>query len=162
MTCILKRVKLYGCLFSDASNSWRIGQCSSYSISSRLVIQNLFRPNGGIKARLSSTAPQRSDKERSPSLQCNKESSGPQQSNQKSSAPQQSKEDICEPILPEKQTIFQKMKQLTKDYWHILIPVHVVTSIGWASMFYAAAKKSVIIKPGDSIVLEQKKNRERL
>lgn len=45
----------------------------------------------------------------------------------------------------EKKTVFQKMKQLAKEYWHILIPVHVVTSIGWASMFYIAAKKYVII-----------------
>ncbi|XP_001604862.1 protein FAM210A isoform X2 [Nasonia vitripennis] len=45
----------------------------------------------------------------------------------------------------EKKTVFQKMKQLAKDYWHILIPVHIVTSIGWASVFYIAAKNGVDI-----------------
>lgn len=50
-----------------------------------------------------------------------------------------------EPVTSEinKPSIFQKMKQLTKDYWYILIPVHIVTSIGWGSMFYVAAKKLV-------------------
>lgn len=42
-----------------------------------------------------------------------------------------------------KPNIFQKMKQMTKDYWHILVPVHVVTSIGWILIFYTAAKNSV-------------------
>ncbi|XP_015117928.1 LOW QUALITY PROTEIN: uncharacterized protein C18orf19 homolog A [Diachasma alloeum] len=53
--------------------------------------------------------------------------------------------DQCNP-LPEAQkkvSIFQKMKQLTKDYWHILIPVHIVTSIGWVSILYVAAKNGV-------------------
>ena len=42
-----------------------------------------------------------------------------------------------------KPTLFQKMKQMTKDYWHILIPVHVATSIVWISIFYIAVKKYV-------------------
>ncbi|XP_076302691.1 protein FAM210A-like [Lasioglossum baleicum] len=47
--------------------------------------------------------------------------------------------------LEKKPTLFQKMKQMTKDYWHILIPVHVVTSIGWISIFYIAIKNGVDI-----------------
>ena len=27
--------------------------------------------------------------------------------------------------------IIQKFKQMWKDYWYVVIPVHVVTSIGW-------------------------------
>ncbi|XP_078052803.1 protein FAM210A-like isoform X2 [Augochlora pura] len=46
---------------------------------------------------------------------------------------------------PQKLSIFAKMKQMTKDYWHILIPVHVVTSIGWAALFYATIKNGVDI-----------------
>lgn len=47
--------------------------------------------------------------------------------------------------VPEKVSVFQKMKQLAKDYWHILIPVHCITSIGWAAIFYTAVKKYVAI-----------------
>ncbi|XP_014203248.1 uncharacterized protein C18orf19 homolog A [Copidosoma floridanum] len=50
-----------------------------------------------------------------------------------------------EPPAVEKQSLFQRMKQMTKDYWHILIPVHIVTSIGWAGVFYSAAKNGVDI-----------------
>lgn len=42
---------------------------------------------------------------------------------------------------PEKQNVFKRLKQLTKEYWHILIPVHLVTSIGWVTVFFIAAKK---------------------
>lgn len=40
-----------------------------------------------------------------------------------------------------KVSVFAKMKQMTKDYWHVLIPVHVITSIGWVAIFYATIKK---------------------
>nr|XP_033333533.1 uncharacterized protein C18orf19 homolog A isoform X1 [Megalopta genalis] len=46
---------------------------------------------------------------------------------------------------PQKLSIFAKMKQMTKDYWHVLIPVHVVTSIGWVAVFYATIKNGVDI-----------------
>lgn len=48
-------------------------------------------------------------------------------------------------IIPKKVNIFQKMKQLTKDYWHILIPVHIFTSLGWVGIFYIAAQKFVFM-----------------
>ncbi|XP_053982347.1 uncharacterized protein C18orf19 homolog A isoform X1 [Hylaeus volcanicus] len=44
---------------------------------------------------------------------------------------------------PKKLSLLAKMKQMTKDYWHILVPVHVVTSIGWVAIFYAAIKNGV-------------------
>lgn len=45
-------------------------------------------------------------------------------------------------IEPEKKvTVFAKMKQMTKDYWHVLIPVHIITSIGWMVSFYFIIKK---------------------
>ncbi|XP_046144623.1 protein FAM210A isoform X2 [Osmia bicornis bicornis] len=46
---------------------------------------------------------------------------------------------------PKKVSVFARMKQMTKDYWHVLIPVHVVTSIGWMVMFYATIKNGVDI-----------------
>lgn len=49
--------------------------------------------------------------------------------------------EVCEPPVVEKASVFQRMKQMTKDYWYILIPVHLVTSLGWAAIFYTAAKK---------------------
>lgn len=55
----------------------------------------------------------------------------------------QSKKD-CDVLLPsEKLSLFQKMKQLTKDYWHILIPVHLVTSMCWVTVFYMLIKNGV-------------------
>lgn len=57
------------------------------------------------------------------------------------------KPDSCEnkdcyaPPAVSKPSLFQRMKQMTKDYWHILVPVHLVTSTGWISIFYIAAKK---------------------
>lgn len=41
----------------------------------------------------------------------------------------------------QKLSVFAKMKQMTKDYWHVLIPVHVITSIGWIAIFYITIKK---------------------
>lgn len=40
----------------------------------------------------------------------------------------------------EKMSVFKKMKQLTKDYWYILVPVHLITSAFWIALCYAAAK----------------------
>ncbi|KAK0086766.1 hypothetical protein PV325_002543 [Microctonus aethiopoides] len=60
-----------------------------------------------------------------------------------SQTPQDKPKNENDVITPQKQTVFQKMKQLTKDYWHILIPVHIATSIVWASIFYTAAKNGV-------------------
>ncbi|XP_018346449.1 PREDICTED: angiotensin-converting enzyme-like [Trachymyrmex septentrionalis] len=52
----------------------------------------------------------------------------------------------CEkPQTEQKLTVFQKMKQMTKDYWHVLIPVHVITSIGWVAIFYTAVRNGVDI-----------------
>lgn len=48
-----------------------------------------------------------------------------------------------EPV--KKISVFAKMKQMTKDYWHILIPVHVVTSVGWVVLFYTTITNGVNI-----------------
>lgn len=56
----------------------------------------------------------------------------------------QSSEDDCQKSqTQQKLSVFQKMKQMTKDYWHVLVPVHVITSIGWVAIFYAAVRKYV-------------------
>lgn len=63
----------------------------------------------------------------------------------------------CQQVEPEKVSVFQKMKQLTKDYWHILIPVHLVTSLGWVAIFYVAAKNGVdIVKIMEFMNLSEK------
>ncbi|XP_011693492.1 PREDICTED: uncharacterized protein C18orf19 homolog A isoform X2 [Wasmannia auropunctata] len=53
--------------------------------------------------------------------------------------------DCQKPQTEQKLTVFQKMKQMTKDYWHVLIPVHVVTSVGWVAIFYIAVRNGVDI-----------------
>ncbi|KYN06359.1 Angiotensin-converting enzyme [Cyphomyrmex costatus] len=58
----------------------------------------------------------------------------------------QSSDDNCQkPQTEQKLTVFKKMKQMTKDYWHVLLPVHVITSIGWLTLFYTAVRNGVDI-----------------
>jgi len=40
-----------------------------------------------------------------------------------------------------KQSIFARFKAMYKDYWYVLLPVHVVTSLGWISGFYYFVKR---------------------
>lgn len=42
---------------------------------------------------------------------------------------------------PAKKSLFQRFKQMYKDYWYVLIPVHCVTSVFWAGGFYFAVKR---------------------
>ena len=42
-----------------------------------------------------------------------------------------------------KLSLFQRFKQMSKDYWYVLIPVHIVTSVGWFGGFYFAVKRYV-------------------
>uniref|UniRef100_A0A6P7HGZ0 Uncharacterized protein C18orf19 homolog A-like n=1 Tax=Diabrotica virgifera virgifera TaxID=50390 RepID=A0A6P7HGZ0_DIAVI len=46
---------------------------------------------------------------------------------------------------PEKLTLFQKFKQMYRDYWYILVPVHLVTSSIWFGGFYYMAKSGIDI-----------------
>ncbi|XP_042879219.1 protein FAM210A-like isoform X2 [Penaeus japonicus] len=47
----------------------------------------------------------------------------------------------------EKLSLVQKFKLMYKQYWYVLIPVHVVTSIVWYGSFFIAAKSGVDIVP---------------
>lgn len=40
-----------------------------------------------------------------------------------------------------KLTLFQKFKQMYRDYWYVLVPVHLVTSAAWFGGFYYMAKR---------------------
>jgi len=46
---------------------------------------------------------------------------------------------------PAKLTLFQRFKQMYKDYYYVLIPVHIVTSAGWFGGFYHASQSGVDI-----------------
>ncbi|KAK4327229.1 hypothetical protein Pmani_002285 [Petrolisthes manimaculis] len=46
-----------------------------------------------------------------------------------------------------KLSLVQKFKLMYKQYWYVLIPVHVVTSIVWYGSFFIAAKSGVDIVP---------------
>lgn len=37
--------------------------------------------------------------------------------------------------------IFTRFKQMYRDYWYVLVPVHLVTSVGWFGGFYYMAKR---------------------
>lgn len=61
-----------------------------------------------------------------------------------STDPKKEPEDGSNTTSPTKKLpLLQRMKQLTKDYWYILIPVHVVTSLGWIGVFYALITNGV-------------------
>lgn len=46
-----------------------------------------------------------------------------------------------------KLSIFQRFKKMYKEYWYVLVPVHIVTSIGWFGGFYYMAISGVDIVP---------------
>ncbi|XP_018333309.1 uncharacterized protein C18orf19 homolog A [Agrilus planipennis] len=43
----------------------------------------------------------------------------------------------------QKTTLFQRFKQMYRDYWYVLVPVHLVTSAAWFGGFYYLAKSGV-------------------
>ncbi|KAK9510555.1 hypothetical protein O3M35_005307 [Rhynocoris fuscipes] len=44
-----------------------------------------------------------------------------------------------------KLTLFQRFKAMYRDYWYVLVPVHIVTSAFWFGGFYYAAKSGIDI-----------------
>ncbi|KAF0297575.1 Protein FAM210A [Amphibalanus amphitrite] len=44
---------------------------------------------------------------------------------------------------PEKPSIFKRFKQMYKDYWYVLVPVHLATSAVWFGSFYYASKSGI-------------------
>jgi len=46
---------------------------------------------------------------------------------------------------PQKEGIVKRFKMMAKNYWYVLIPVHVATSIVWFGGFYVLAKSGVDI-----------------
>lgn len=50
-------------------------------------------------------------------------------------------------IKEEKLSLVQKFKLMYKQYWYVLIPVHVATSLVWYGSFFIAAKSGVDIVP---------------
>ena len=47
------------------------------------------------------------------------------------------------PTEEENTNIFQKFKKMSKDYWYVLVPVHLATSIVWFGGFYVMCKSGV-------------------
>lgn len=41
----------------------------------------------------------------------------------------------------EKPSLFKKFKIMYRDYWYVLVPVHIVTSTMWFGSFYFMAKR---------------------
>lgn len=61
----------------------------------------------------------------------------------------------CPP--PIKVSLFQKFKQMYKDYWYVLIPVHVATSAVWAGGFYFAVKNGLdVVQLLESLGISEK------
>lgn len=52
------------------------------------------------------------------------------------------KDDATESILPPANLgLFARFKMMYKQYWYVLVPVHVVTSTGWLLGFYYLSKR---------------------
>lgn len=51
----------------------------------------------------------------------------------------------CEPANSEEEEpkpgLIKRFKQMYRDYWYVLVPVHLVTSAGWFGGFYYLAKR---------------------
>lgn len=58
-----------------------------------------------------------------------------------SSDPKTTPEDVLQDLEdpPEKLSLFKRYKKMLKEYWYVLLPVHVVTSAFWFGGFYYAA-----------------------
>ncbi|XP_046638451.1 uncharacterized protein C18orf19 homolog A-like [Daphnia pulicaria] len=71
---------------------------------------------------------------------------GNQQSEQekaKSEVPSKAQDQSNSDSPPAKVSLFQRFKQMYKDYWYVLIPVHVATSAVWTCGFYFAVKNGL-------------------
>ena len=42
-----------------------------------------------------------------------------------------------------KLSLGQRFKKMWRDYWYVMLPVHLVTSIGWFSLFFFLIKSGV-------------------
>lgn len=48
-----------------------------------------------------------------------------------------------EPDKIENNSIFKKFRKTFRDYWYVLVPVHFVSTAGWASLFYYLVKSGL-------------------
>ena len=48
-------------------------------------------------------------------------------------------------VLASKVSSFTRLKQMIKDYWYIIVPVEIVTSIGWYGAFFFSLRSGVDI-----------------
>uniref|UniRef100_A0A1B0FYA1 Uncharacterized protein n=1 Tax=Phlebotomus papatasi TaxID=29031 RepID=A0A1B0FYA1_PHLPP len=46
---------------------------------------------------------------------------------------------------PKKEGLVARFKKMYKEYWYVLVPVHIVTSAGWLGGFYYLSKSGVDI-----------------
>ncbi|KAK7864287.1 hypothetical protein R5R35_009545 [Gryllus longicercus] len=74
------------------------------------------------------------------------EEAKPKQTSHEEKSKSQDSASAVEPLEDEKKlSIFQRFKKMYRDYWYVLVPVHVVTSMGWFGGFYYLAKSGVDI-----------------
>lgn len=51
------------------------------------------------------------------------------------------------PAVAQDLTVVQKLKKMFKEYWYVLLPVHISTSAIWLGSFYYMAKSGIDIVP---------------
>lgn len=51
------------------------------------------------------------------------------------------KNDEAQKETAEKLGLFKRFKQMYRDYWYVLVPVHLVTSAAWFGGFYYLASR---------------------
>lgn len=60
---------------------------------------------------------------------------------------QASTEPEKEEVLEEKLNVFQRYKKMFKEYWYVMLPVHIATSIVWFGSFFYLATCGVDVVP---------------
>ncbi|XP_037284650.2 uncharacterized protein C18orf19 homolog B [Rhipicephalus microplus] len=50
-------------------------------------------------------------------------------------------------VVEEKLNVFQRYKKMFKEYWYVMLPVHIATSIVWFGSFYYLATCGVDVVP---------------
>ncbi|CAG4944105.1 unnamed protein product [Colias eurytheme] len=72
----------------------------------------------------------------------------------------QSNKDDAKPLPPEaekKPGLIQRFKQMYRDYWYVLVPVHMATSAMWLGGFYYAVRSGVdVISLLESLGISEK------
>ncbi|XP_068158742.1 uncharacterized protein C18orf19 homolog A [Drosophila tropicalis] len=123
------------------SHSQSHARCLSLSLRSNFSCSSCNSPGDHNNSRRNILSPLVSSKfsTKSSTTQCHK----PETKNSSTASPSTTENDLFGEAA--NMGLFAKFKHMYKQYWYVLIPVHVVTSVGWFGGFYYLSKSGVDI-----------------